>query len=243
MRIIFIRHAEPDYENDSLTPKGRREAALLAKRVTSWENITEIYCSPLGRAKETASYSLKELNRDAVTYPWLKEFNYKVDDPTTGRHGVPWDFMPEYWTEIESMYDKNNWKSTELYRSNPDLIPAYDEVCAGLDEILHTYGYSRYHNYYQTEHEKTPDKQDATIVMFCHLGVTCVMLSRLLGISPVVLCHGLYLAPSSVTVVATEERIPGKAIFRAQMIGDTRHLYAGDEPVSSAGYFTDAFQG
>ncbi|MCM1387600.1 MAG: histidine phosphatase family protein [Bacillus sp. (in: Bacteria)] len=243
MRIIFIRHADPDYENDSLTPKGRREAALLSERVSSWKGINEIYCSPLGRAKETASYSLKLLGRDAITYPWLREFTYKVDDPTTGRHGVPWDFMPEYWTQIEDMYGKNDWKSTEIYRSNPDLLPAYDEVCTGLDDILHTYGYARYHNYYQTEHKKTPDKQDATIVMFCHLGVICVMLSHLFGISPVVLFHSLYLAPTSVTVLAAEERIPGKAIFRAQMIGDTRHLYTGDEPVSASGYFTDAFQG
>lgn len=106
MRIIFIRHGDPDYQHDSLTEKGRREAALLSERVSSWENITEIFCSPLGRAQETASYSLARLGREAITYPWLQEFAYMIDDPTTGRHGVPWDFMPEYWTEMEEMYDK-----------------------------------------------------------------------------------------------------------------------------------------
>ena len=30
MRLLFIRHAEPDYSTDTLTEKGRREAALLA---------------------------------------------------------------------------------------------------------------------------------------------------------------------------------------------------------------------
>lgn len=242
MRIIFIRHGDPDYANDRLTEKGRREAELLSERVASWPDITQIYCSPLGRAKETASYSLKRLGRDAVTYPWLREFSYKIDDPTTDRHGVPWDFMPEYWTEIEAMYDKKDWQNTQIYRSNPELVPAYDEVCLGIDGILSTYGYHRFHNYYQTEHQKTPDKQDATIVIFCHLGVTCVMLSHLLGISPVVLFHNFYLAPTCVTVLASEERMPGKAIFRAQVVGDTRHLYNGNEPVSAAGYFTDVFQ-
>lgn len=48
MRIIFIRHGDPDYVNDSLTEKGVREAELLAKRVAKWENITQFYCSPLG---------------------------------------------------------------------------------------------------------------------------------------------------------------------------------------------------
>ena len=139
MRIIFIRHGDPDYVNDTLTEKGIREATLLSERVASWENITEFYCSPLGRAKKTASYSLEKVNRDAITYEWLKEFSYFIDDPTTARHGVPWDFMPEYWTEISEMYDKEKWKEAEIYRSNPELLPAYEEVCIGIDDILAKY--------------------------------------------------------------------------------------------------------
>lgn len=241
MRIIFIRHGDPDYMNDSLTEKGVREAKLLAKRVSEWKDITDIYCSPLGRAKQTASYSLENLKREGITYPWLKEFAYMIDDPVTGRHGVPWDFMPEYWTEIEDMYDRHNWKKTEIYQSNPELLPAYEDVCVNLDALLEKYGYKRFHNYYVTNHEKTPERQDATILFFCHLGITCVMMSHLLGISPAVLLHSFYLAPTSVTILATEERIPGKAMFRAQVIGDTRHLHDGSEPVSAAGYFTDTF--
>lgn len=241
MRIIFIRHGDPDYINDSLTEKGIREAKLLSKRVALWKDITDIYCSPLGRARETASYSLDVLGRDATVYPWLKEFAYMIDDPVTGRHGVPWDFMPQYWTEIAEMYDKDNWKNTEIYRSNPELIPAYNDVCTNLDGLLSRYGYQRHHNYYTTEHTQTPDKPEHTLVFFCHLGITCVMMSHLLGISPAILFHGFYLAPTSVTILAAEERIPGKAIFRTQVMGDTRHLHDGGEPVSAAGYFTEPF--
>ncbi len=53
MRILLIRHGDPDYVNDTLTEKGRREAALLAKRAVSM-NMGECYKSPLGRAKDTA---------------------------------------------------------------------------------------------------------------------------------------------------------------------------------------------
>ena len=53
MKIIFIRHGEPNYEIDSLTEKGWREAELLSKRTAKW-NVTDFYCSPLGRAKDTA---------------------------------------------------------------------------------------------------------------------------------------------------------------------------------------------
>lgn len=54
MKLIFIRHGEPDYSIDSLTEKGWREAELLAKRATKWP-VTQFYVSPLGRAKDTTS--------------------------------------------------------------------------------------------------------------------------------------------------------------------------------------------
>ena len=40
MRILLIRHGDPDYVNDTLTEKGRREAALLAKRAVSQAGAT-----------------------------------------------------------------------------------------------------------------------------------------------------------------------------------------------------------
>lgn len=241
MRIILIRHGDPNYKKDSLTEKGIREAQLLSDRTVKWNEITDIYCSPYRRAQETAAYSLKRLKREAVTLPWLHEFDYAINDPVTGRYGVPWDFMPGYWTEIPEMYDKKSWRETEIYRSNPALLPAYDDVCQNLDELLASYGYKRYHNYYKTDRTEAPSAQDATIVCFCHLGIILVMISHLLGISPAVLLHSFYIAPTSVTVLATEERMPGSASFRIQVIGDTSHLRMGDEPVSASGYFTDTF--
>lgn len=47
LRLILIRHGDPDYERDNLTPRGQREAALLADRAASWE-VDEAFCSPPG---------------------------------------------------------------------------------------------------------------------------------------------------------------------------------------------------
>ena len=54
MKILLIRHGDPDYEKDSLTEKGWHEAELLAQRMAELE-IQSFYVSPLGRAKDTAS--------------------------------------------------------------------------------------------------------------------------------------------------------------------------------------------
>ena len=51
MRILFIRHGDPDYINDTLTKKGHREAKLLAERAADL-NLGSCYVSPLGRAKD-----------------------------------------------------------------------------------------------------------------------------------------------------------------------------------------------
>ncbi len=262
MRIIFIRHGDPDYANDTLTQKGWREAKLLAKRVRDW-NVKDFYCSPLGRAQDTASCSLNIMNRQAVTYDWLREFYYPITDPTTGRYGVPWDFMPSYWTKEPLFYDKDHWHEADVLKSNNELKPAFDEVCCGLDNVLEKYGYMRDGMIYRTGIIKeetgasflTPDSgkdagtskllksySDDTIVIFCHLGVTFAMMSHLLGIAPTLLWQNFFIAPASVTVLISEERIPGEAYFRAQVVGDTSHLRDGNEPVSQAGYFAEPFQ-
>ena len=55
MKLMLIRHAEPDYAVDSLTEKGRREAELLSRRLARIPDISGIYVSPLGRAQDTAA--------------------------------------------------------------------------------------------------------------------------------------------------------------------------------------------
>ena len=89
-----------------------------------------------------------------------------------------------------------------------------------------------------------PDSsKEPVIVIFCHLGITCLVLSHLLNISFPALVHGFFLPTSSVTILSSEERWSNEAYFRVQTIGDVQHLLANNEPVSSAGSFTTAFQG
>ena len=121
-----------------------------------------------------------------------------------------------------------------------NIREAFEEVKLGMDGLLETYGYRRQGGIYLAGENAD---REAVLVFFCHLGVTMTILSHLLGIAQPALVHGFFLAPTSVTVVQTEEREPGKAYFRAQVMGDTRHLADGGEPVSMAGYFTEPFQG
>lgn len=242
MKLIFIRHGDPDYVNDSLTPKGMREAILLSKRVKNWkDDITKIYVSPLGRARKTCEYSLSELGMDATELPWLKEFSHFVHHPEQDNivH-VPWDFYPKEWMNNRECFDKDKWY-TYHNLSEHDFKKESEIVFNGFDSILSEYGYERDGQYYKVSDNNT-DKE-TTLVFYCHLGVSLLIIGHLLGISPFVLWHSFFVAPTSVSVLCSEERESGIASFRAQVIGDTSHLSLGGEPVSSSGYFTDCFQG
>lgn len=260
MRIIFVRHGEPDYINDTLTEKGWREARLLAERISKW-NVTEFYCSPLGRARDTASCTLKKLNRTAITLDWMQEFYYPVDDPVTGRHGVPWDFVPSCWSNDPLMLDIDRWVNGEIPKQNPMIATEYKSVCQHMDELLASYGYVRENHFYRMPDAKErfisstfapsnpkmlkefPDTDNPCIVFFCHLGITCIILSHLLNIPFQVLAHGVFLPTTSLTILSSEERWGREAYFRAQAIGDVHHLLSGSEPISSAGAFSKVFQG
>ena len=234
MNLIFIRHAEPDYSIDSLTEKGWKEAEILSHRVAKWD-IKDIYCSPLGRAKDTASFSLKALGREAITYDWLKEFYVPVKDPFTGETRIPWDLMPEWWTKQEAFYDKDDWRDHPLMQTGP-VKEQYEKVRTGIDEILAEHGYVRNGNCYDVI-----QSNDDTLVFFCHLGVTFTMLNHLLGLSAPLLWHSCFVAPSSVTILTTEERDPKLAHFRLKTLGDTAHLYFEGEPASDSGFFGHGF--
>ena len=51
MRILFIRHGDPDYVNDTLTEKGRREAAALAERAAALD-LGPVLSHPSGERRQ-----------------------------------------------------------------------------------------------------------------------------------------------------------------------------------------------
>ena len=235
MKIMFIRHGDPNYELDTLTEKGWREAALLADRLEQIK-VTKYYCSPLGRARDTASLTLKRVGREAIVYDWMKEFSIPVIDPIQGKRGFPWDFYPSYWTAQEKLYDKDSWFDADIMLTGP-VKAECQIVFAGLDQLLSEYGYIREGRFYRT---KSGNRD--TIVIFCHLGAAFLMMSHLLGLAAPVLWQGFYLAPTSVTTLCTEERMKGEAYFRCKTLGDTYHLEAGGEPVSPRGFHEEVYE-
>lgn len=235
MKLLIIRHGDPDYSIDSLTEKGWREAEYLSERLSKLD-IRAFYVSPLGRAKDTASLTLQKMNRETTECTWLREFAPKIIRPDRGYRTTAWDWLPQDWTTEEKYYDKDWWSTTDIMQAG-EVREEYDWVIKSFDELLAAYGYVREKNYYRVEKGNTD-----TIVLFCHFGLEGVLLSHLLNVSPMTIWHGFCAAPTSVTTVITEERRKGIAAFRINGFGDISHLYAAGEEPAFAARFCEVYE-
>lgn len=226
MKIIIVRHGDPNYILDTLTKSGRKEAVLLSERPDIL-NADYYYCSPLGRAKKTASYTMKKVSKKLNILPWLKEFEVTGSNPY-------WDQMPDEWTLVEQNYTLDFLNTEKAEKA--ELKKHYSKVCKSLDELLEKHGYvhsGKLFNAVRPNHD--------TIVLFCHFGLECVLLSHIIGISPMILWHNFVALPTGVTTLVTEERKQGVAVFRIQTFSDLSHLYKGGAEPSFAARFCECF--
>ena len=186
MRLLIIRHGDPDYEKDSLTEKGWREAELLSRRISRMD-VAKVYVSSLGRAKDTASLTLQKMGKTAIECQWLREFwpGIKRPDVAEGSRGIAWDWLPQDWTAEEAYFRRESWADTDIMREGR-VGEAYAEVVENFDAVLAEHGYVREGDFYRAER---PNRD--TIVFFCHFGMECVLLSRLMNTSPMILWHHL----------------------------------------------------
>ena len=226
MKLLIVRHGDPNYAIDSLTETGWKEAELLSHRLGKLD-VKACYCSPLGRAKDTATATLKKLGMEAEICPWLREFAPKVKKPN--REGVAWDWLPQDWTAYPAFFNREKWMEHPAF-VEAGVLEEAKWVWDGLDALLARHGYLRDGDFYRVQ-----DANEDTIILFCHFGLECVLLSHLLNVSPMILWHGTCALPTSVTTLITEERREGIAYFRMNGLGDISHLYAaGQEPSFSA---------
>lgn len=235
MKLLIVRHGDPDYSIDSLTEKGWREAGYLAERIAALD-VKAFYVSPLGRAKDTASLTLDRMGREAEECPWLREFDAPIRRPDVTDHKmITWDWLPQDWTAEPRFFTPDQWYLPEIM-AEAGVKSAYDWVTTNLDALLERHGYRREGRLY-----RAVTANNDTLVFFCHFGLECVLLSHLLNISPMPLWHGTCAAPTSVTTVVTEERREGVAAFRMSAFGDISHLYLHGEPPAFSARFRECY--
>ena len=229
MRLYIIRHADPDYEKNTITAEGHQEARALAGRLAA-DGLDRIYSSPMQRALDTAEYASARLGLICRIEPWTRELW-----PELVLAGSPWgdimsmDVPGEIIRGAKEMPTHQNWqKSPEFVRYHLDDV--FRDVANHSDAFLARHGYTREGGRY-----RCVSANEEKIAVFCHGGLALTWLAHLLEI-PVSLCwSGFWLPPSSVTTILFEQRSSRWAVPRCIGLADVSHLFAAGLPVRPRG--------
>ena len=222
MRIVFVRHGEPDYARDCLTELGRIQAKKAAQRLLG-EGIGEIYASPLGRARETAQAAAEVLGLPVKTLDFMEEVRWgSADGEELYAGGHPWAIADEMARQGMEL-NRPDWRDAPWFRTNR-VVECVDRVERGIDEWLAGFGYLREGKHYRHAEEETQHK---TVALFSHGGSSCAAMGHILGLPFPYAIALLHLDFTGITVVRLDSRAGIGAIPQLKCSNDTAHLRDG----------------
>lgn len=219
MRIIFIRHGNPDYAQDCLTELGHMQAEAAAEELCTM-GIERIYSSSHGRAVQTAEHTAKRLGLEITQCDFIRELTARLKaDPTApwSRELSPWLRTLEYTRRGLPLLDKN-WRYNELY-SDIDTPECIDKLCADLDEWLLSLGVERDGIYYRVNNPK-----HEIVAMFCHAMAYSAALAHVFNLTFPFVCICMSMPQSGISVVEFQNADSGFAIPRLLKCGNVDHL-------------------
>ena len=172
MILYVIRHGEPDYATDTLTPTGVLQAEALGKWLGRLK-FDRLFSSPLGRARQTAEPTARRLNMEVEIEPWASEalawqdFHREIPDPEA--KGC-WVFdVPNYkYHTPENRRRDTDWMDCDCLRSGgAGFHPEEGMARIGKesDRFLGDLGYERDGGMYRITRPN-----DERVALFCHAG-------------------------------------------------------------------------
>ena len=223
MKIIFVRHGQPDYVNDCLTELGHKQAAAAAMRLADY-GIERIYSSTNGRALQTAAHTADRIGQEIVRCDFMREITWgPSDDAPVLADGQPWDVGAILVSEGKSLLSRN-WENEEPL-CHSALVQSVDAVRRGFDAWLSALGYQREGEYYRVMREDTYK----AVAMFSHGGSSSVAMSHMLNVPFLQFCRAFMMHFTSITEISLSGKV-GELIYPRMLIfndaAHTSELYA-----------------
>ena len=206
MELYIIRHGTPDYETDTLTELGWREARAVGVRVARLAP-DRIYTSPMGRAKQTAEPALELLGMTPSVEEWMAEHWYYMQFPDYDA-GDKGGYSFNLQKGVYGFYDHCRHDRTELMR----------QLVSRSDEFLSRHGYERRGAVYMA---RTPTEE--RIAVFCHAGFGSAWIAHLLGMPPEYGFFHINLHMTSVTRINFYADEKGYAHTVCEYLNDVAH--------------------
>lgn len=207
MLLFYIRHGDPIYDPDQLTPLGEQQAEAVARRLARF-GVNEIYSSTSHRAMQTAKPTCDLLGLPLRTLDFLNENhlgelqlpleNCKADKSWVWSHPI----YSQLLTSREVRCLGEEWyrhPSLEKFHFERILHPIYQQT----DQFLSNHGYEHDHEkglYRVTEHN-----YEKRIAIFAHECVGKIVMSHLLDIPFPSYATHFEMHTSALTVIRFED--------------------------------------
>ena len=227
MNLYIIRHGNPNYALDCLTPLGHEQAEAAAKALETLE-IDEIYSSPYGRARETAAHLAERINKPVSIEPWAHEveaYAKKADGSPVQLVSIGGDFLRS--PEIINMGER--WTDHPRF-DGANVRDVIDEVEGGLADFMRRQGYVLEGERFRALDPKRPNNKN--IALFCHAGVFLVMTSYLLRIPHQIAWNTLFMYTCGYTWCNLETNDEGWGVPRYYAVNVTNHMTASGIPLT-----------
>ena len=193
MLLYIIRHGDPIYDPDSLTPKGHLQAAALAKRLAV-HGLDKIFASPLVRAQQTAKPTCELLGLDCQIEEWTSENAAWQDLSVTNEQGRrTWAFHVQNTVMMQDNPIREDWYDSPCFRGT-NAREGYARIVRESDRFLEKLGYRREGRVY-----RRVNPSEERVAVFCHQGFGTTWLSHLLQVPPMLFWSGFDITHSSIT--------------------------------------------
>ncbi len=237
MVFLYVRHGNPIYNPDSLTPLGVRQAEAVCKRL-ALSRVDRIYASSSIRAQQTAKPLSELLGKPIEELAFATEnLAWRDFAPPIAENRCMWAFQNK---EYRDLFHSAEVRALgfEWYKA-PSLVARYDfssgmeRVYRESDAFFASLGY---------EHERYTGrycvikKNNERVALFAHQGFGLAFLSAVLDIPYPVFCTQFDMCHTGVTKIDFEEE-NGYAIPRVCTLSDTGHLYREGFPITPDSFF------
>jgi len=221
MLLYYVRHGDPIYDPDSLTPLGHRQAEAVAKRLSLY-GIDEIYSSTSTRAMLTAKPTWEILGKEAIQLDWCHEKHpakhFWLDEEKA------WVFHQQKY--IEKFASKEIVDLGQKWYNHPDFADnsfkaGVEETKKQVFEFLAQLGFT-YDE--QKGMYKSSLQGDKRIALFAHQGFGLLFLSIISLIPYPAFCTRFDMTHTGVTVIEFPET-EGYVLPKILTLSNDSHIY------------------
>lgn len=226
MIFFYVRHGDPIYNPDSLTPLGVKQSEAVAKRLARY-GIDRIYSSTSNRAIQTAKPTSELIKKDIELLEFANENLAWRDFTIENNEKRTWLFQDEK-TKMLFASDSiislgNNWYNHPLM---VDYKIGIDRVYNDTFEFFKALGYEHIRN---TGKYKVIKSNDERVSFFAHQGFGIAFLSVVLDIPYPIIANHFDMCHTGITVIEFKEE-NGYAVPKVLTLSSDAHLYSEGLP-------------